>query len=107
MAYGSVFDYRRALRPGGVFALVGGATSTLAQTGLLGPLLSRVTDARFGLVMHKANRDLPDLTELLEAGKLVPVIDRTYPLAETAEAFRHFGTGAVKGKIVITVGNGR
>jgi NADPH:quinone reductase-like Zn-dependent oxidoreductase len=43
------------------------------------------------------------LNELLEAGKVVPVIDRRYPLSEVAEAFRYFGEGHTQGKVVITV----
>ena len=43
------------------------------------------------------------MKELLEAGKVVPVIDRSYPLSEVAEAFRYFGEGHVQGKIVITM----
>jgi NADPH:quinone reductase-like Zn-dependent oxidoreductase len=43
------------------------------------------------------------MNELLEAGKVVPVIDRRYPLNEVAEAFRYFGEGHVRGKVVITV----
>jgi NADPH:quinone reductase-like Zn-dependent oxidoreductase len=43
------------------------------------------------------------MNELLEAGKVVPVIDRRFPLSEVAEAFRYFGEGHVRGKVVITV----
>ena len=54
--------------------------------------------------MAQANpQDLAFLKELLEAGKVVPVIDRCYPLAETAEAIRYLETGRAKGKVVITV----
>ena len=53
----------------------------------------------------KANKkDLLILKELLEAGKVVPVIDRTYPLSQTAEAIRYLETGRARGKVVITVG---
>ena len=45
------------------------------------------------------------MKELLEAGKVVPVIDRRYPLSEVAEAFRYFGEGRAKGKVVITLEN--
>ena len=43
------------------------------------------------------------MTELFEAGKVVPVIDRRYPLSEVPEALRYFGDGHAKGKVVITV----
>jgi NADPH:quinone reductase-like Zn-dependent oxidoreductase len=58
------------------------------------------------IVFHSANptqQDLEFVKELLEAGKVVPVIDRCYPLGETAEAFRYMEDGHPKGKIVITV----
>ena len=52
----------------------------------------------------KANKeDLVFIKELLEAGKVVPVIDRCYPLAETSEAIRYLETGHARGKVVITV----
>jgi NADPH:quinone reductase-like Zn-dependent oxidoreductase len=53
--------------------------------------------------MHKPNKDLAFLKELFEAGKVVPVIDRRYPLSEVPEALRYFGEGHAQGKLVITV----
>ena len=50
-----------------------------------------------------SQEDLAFISELLEAGKVVPVIDRCYPLGETAEALRYMEEGHPKGKIVITV----
>jgi len=49
------------------------------------------------------NQDLVDLKELIEAGKVTPVIDRTYPLSETPEAFRYLDEGHARGKVVITM----
>ncbi len=54
------------------------------------------------MVGYKANKDLKYLVELVEGGKLKPVIDKCYPIEETAEAFRYFGDGCFKGKIVVT-----
>jgi NADPH:quinone reductase-like Zn-dependent oxidoreductase len=57
-----------------------------------------------GAFLHKPNaKDLVFMNELLEAGKVVPVIDRRFPLSEVSEAFRYFGEGHVRGKVVITV----
>ena len=53
--------------------------------------------------MLKQNQDLPYLNERFEAGQLTPVIDGPFKLSEAREAFRHFGTGAHKGKVVITM----
>jgi NADPH:quinone reductase-like Zn-dependent oxidoreductase len=50
-----------------------------------------------------SQKDLVFLKELLEAGKVVPVIDRRYPLSEAAEALRYYGEGHSQGKVVITV----
>ena len=56
-----------------------------------------------GLVLHKPNKDLAFMIELFEAGKVVPVIDRRYPLSEVPEALRYFGEGHAKGKLIITM----
>jgi len=53
--------------------------------------------------MHKPNKDLAYMKELLEAGKVLPVIDRRYPLREVPEALRYFGEGHTLGKVVITL----
>jgi len=57
------------------------------------------------IVGYKANKDLKYLIELFEADILKPVIDKCFPLEETAEAFRYFGEGLFKGKIVVTIKN--
>ena len=56
-----------------------------------------------GILAAKPNKDLAFMKGLFEDGKVVPVIDRRYPLSEVAEAFRHFGEGHVQGKVVITL----
>lgn len=61
-------------------------------------------DRKLCLVAEGPNKGLADLKELLEAGKLVPVIDRTCQLSEVSEAMRYFGEGRHKGKIVVTLG---
>ena len=62
-----------------------------------------IGDKKTGILMHKINqKDLVYLNELLETGKVVPVIDRRYPLSEVARALRRFAEGHVKGKVVIT-----
>jgi len=98
----SLFDYARALNPGGTYATVGGV-SHLAQVGLLGPLIGRLMEKHICLVMLKPNKGLPYLCELFEAGKLVPVIDGPYQFSRAREAFRLFGAAKHKGKIVVTI----
>ena len=94
----SIFDYQRALSPNGVYVAVGGKTSRILQLVLFGKLTKKY---KMHIVGYKANKDSSYLVELFEAGRLKPIIDRCYPLEETAEAFRYFGKGAFKGKIVI------
>ena len=99
----SPLAYARALRPHGTYATVGGSIPRLLQAVVLGPLVSRVSDKHLRLVTLKPNKDLAYMNELFEAGKLVPVIDRTYTLADVPEALRRFGTGDHRGKIIVTM----
>jgi NADPH:quinone reductase-like Zn-dependent oxidoreductase len=101
----SVFDCARALNAGGTYVTVGGSMARLVQALLLAPWIALTTGRRIRLLALKPNKDLVTVRELFEAGKLVPVIDGRYGLADVPEAFRYFGTGRHKGKIVITVRN--
>jgi len=101
----SVFDYKRALSPKGICVFVGGSMTRVFLNILLGLLISMTGSKKMGLVMWKPNRkeDLDFLKELFEAGKVVPVIDRRYPLSEVPEALRYLEAGHARGKVVITV----
>ncbi len=102
----SVLDNRRALKPGGVYVMVGGPTSRILQALLLGPLISLAGSRKTGLMLWwKVFRkeDVALLKELIEAGKISPVIDRTYPLSDVPEALRYLQEGHARGKVVITV----
>jgi NADPH:quinone reductase-like Zn-dependent oxidoreductase len=105
VAYRSIFAYKRALSPEGVYVFVGGSTATVLQAVFLGPLISMMGSKKMGLVMWKPNNkeDLLILTELFEAGEVKPVIDRQYPLSEVPEAMRYVEEGHALGKVVITV----
>jgi NADPH:quinone reductase-like Zn-dependent oxidoreductase len=105
VAYRSIFAYRRPLGPEGIFIYVGGSTSAIFQALLLGPLISRNTSKKIGIGKWEPNNqeDLVFLTRLFEAGKVVPVIDKRYPLSEVPEAMRYLEEGHVLGKVVITV----
>lgn len=105
-AYRSAFDYVRALKPGGRYYAVGGSVATLLQILAIGPWLRRIRNKSLRVLVVRRNRsDLVYVTQLCQAGKLVPVIDRTYPLSEVPEALRHLGEGRAKGKVVITMGH--
>jgi len=101
----SIFDYKRALSPKGIFVMVGGSLAAILQAFLLGPLISMTGSKKMGIVMWKPNNqeDLAILEELFEAGKVVPVIDRRYRLNEVPQALRYLEEGHAKGKVVINV----
>lgn len=102
----SISGYKRALKPQGV-CIIAGFTSLrlLFEHMILGPRRSKAGGQRVGLsgTVTPNKADLIFVQELLESGKIVPVIDRCYPLHETAEAIRYLETGRVRGKLVITV----
>jgi len=99
-----IFDYKRALRPKGVYVMSGGSGTQMFQAMLLGPFISMTGSKIMRSVSSKPNKkDLVFMKELLEAGKVVPVIDRRYPLSEVAEAIRYLEEGHAKGKVIITM----
>lgn len=99
----SVKDYTRALNPKGRYVAVAFNASSL----FLGSLISRTEGKKVSSLMHKPNvKDLVYMKELIEAGKVVPVINRTYPLSEVAEALQYYVEGNPSGKVVITVEHG-
>jgi NADPH:quinone reductase-like Zn-dependent oxidoreductase len=103
----SVSDYRRALSPQGTCVIAGFTTlPRLFEHMILGAWVSRAGSKKIGLMgtMRPNKEDLAFMKELLEAGKVVPVIDRTFPLSETAEAIQHLEKGHAKGKVVVTIG---
>ena len=102
--YHWISDYKRALSPKGTYVMTGGSMAQLFQAMLLGPWISMTGSKKMGNLMAKLNqKDLIFMKELLEGGKVVPVIERRYPLSEVAEALRYLEEGHAKGKVVITV----
>ncbi len=102
--YHSLSAYKRALTPKGIYVMAGGSVAQIFQAMLLGSWMSETGGRKMDAVMAKqSQKDLVILKELLEAGKVVPVIDRRYPLSEAAGALRYLGEGHAKGKVVITV----
>jgi NADPH:quinone reductase-like Zn-dependent oxidoreductase len=103
IAHRSVFDYRRALKPGGRSYVVGGATSVLFATLFLGPLVGTRGKKLRILVVEPNVPDLLHLAELCATGKISPILDaRKFSLAGAPEALRLLGEGRAKGKVLIT-----
>jgi NADPH:quinone reductase-like Zn-dependent oxidoreductase len=102
--YQSLSDYKRALSTEGIYVVSGGSMTQIFQGMLLGPLMSMTGSKKMGNLLARPNqKDLVFMKELLEAGKVVPVIDRRYPLSEVPEAIRYLEEGHALGKVVITV----
>jgi NADPH:quinone reductase-like Zn-dependent oxidoreductase len=104
----SLSQLRRALTPRGTLVIVGGEGPGRWLGGfdrsLRAPVLSRFVSQQLRMLASKPRqKDLQTLREIIEAGKLAPLIDRTYPLGEVPEAMRHLEAGHTRGKLVISV----
>jgi NADPH:quinone reductase-like Zn-dependent oxidoreductase len=104
--------FRHALKPNGICVMIGGGGPN--DGGLIGPmgrplvalLMSPFVNQKMGMIMAELNKpDLTILGDLMQAGKVKPVIDKTYPLSQIAEAMRYLEAGHARGKVIITVGD--
>jgi len=102
--YHPISDYKRALSPDGIYVMAGGSMPQMFQAMLLGPWISRNSEQKMVHFLAKPNKkDLTFIKELLETGKVKPVIDGCYPLSEVAGAFRYMEEEHARGKVVIAV----
>jgi NADPH:quinone reductase-like Zn-dependent oxidoreductase len=106
--YRSLSDCRRVLRSNGTLVMCGAgdgrSTLRIGARMFKALLLSRFGHQKFVSFLAKRNQDdLVALKELIEAGKVTPVIDRQYPLSDVPEAIRYLEQGHARGKVVITV----
>ena len=104
----SALDYRHVLEPKGTLVIVGGTNDGPwlgAMAGTLGTMfVSPFVSQRMGFFLAKLNHDdLDYLRSLLQDGKIKPVIDRRYKLAEAAEAIKYLEGGHARGKVVINL----
>jgi NADPH:quinone reductase-like Zn-dependent oxidoreductase len=101
----SVADCARALRPGGICVAVGfSSLFRLLEYNVLGPFVSRSGGKKMdGMLARITHQDLVALKELMEAGKVVPVIDRCYPLSQVPEAYRYAEGRHARGKVVVAL----
>jgi len=102
--YRPLADYRRALKPQGKYVMVGGEGRQIFESLVKGPLVSRRGGQTVTNLAATPNADdLSFVKDLIEAGKVTPVIDRTYPLENTAEAVRYVGGSRAAGKVIIQI----
>jgi len=99
----NIAGYKRALSSGGRYVMVGGESALVNRVIWQGWLAAVNGGQKMGLLLHKANRGLVDLSRLLEQGKITPVVDRCYPLEKLADAMRYYAGGHVRGKLVISM----
>jgi NADPH:quinone reductase-like Zn-dependent oxidoreductase len=103
-AYRPLSDYRRVLKPHGRYVMTGGGGVQILQAMLLGAFVSMTSSRRMGNLMAVARKgDLVALSELLETGKIKPVIDKTVALRDVPEAIRYLEQEHARGKIVVSV----
>ena len=101
-------EYRRVLTPNGKLIIVGGPSdnpwlgplTTLVKAYFVSPFVSQ---KQLFMLAQSNGEDLDVLRDLMQTGKLTPVIDRRYPLSETAQAISYLEQGHAKGKVIITV----
>ena len=101
--YRSIYDYKRALNPHGIYICTGGSWSQIFQPLLLARRLSELAEKKLGVLTMKPDFDFATLKGMIEAGKVQPIIDRCYLLRETGEAFKYYSKRHARGKVVITV----
>ena len=108
----SVLEYTRVLNPQGKLVMIGGGGPE--DQGFIGPLINPLkmlflkpfVSQEVGSMLAQMNqKDLTILADLIQAGKVTPVIDKTYPFSQLPEAMRYLETGRARGKVVITVGD--
>lgn len=95
--------YKRMLTPNGIFVLVGGALSQVTKALVLSSFLS-IGGRKMRVLAAKPNTsDLEFIVKLVEEGKIKPIIERVYPLQETADAIRYLNQGHARGKVLIAI----
>jgi NADPH:quinone reductase-like Zn-dependent oxidoreductase len=102
--YQPLSAYQRALAPQGIYVTTGGSMQQMLEAMILGPLRSKQGGQTIGNLLAKPNqKHLSIVKDLIEAGKVTPVIDKCFPLHDVADAVRHVEAGHAKGKVVIAV----
>ena len=102
--YRKLEEYKGSLAPKGIYVMAGGATKQIFEALLRGSFVSEKDGRKLGAFSAQPKQaDLIYLKGLAEAGKIKPVIDKRYPLSETAQALRYLGEGHSRGKVILSV----
>ncbi|NUO19382.1 NAD(P)-dependent alcohol dehydrogenase [bacterium] len=102
--YYPISDFKRSLAPNGIYAMAGGGNRLLLDAMFLAPLHSMFSGRKMTMVASKPDKGrLSAVKELIESGKVRPVVEKTYPLSEVPDAIRYLETGHARGKVVIKV----
>jgi len=106
----SLSEYRRVMTPDGIFVIVGGPSTDPWLGPMITPVKAKLLEPfvgqKFQFFLADINpKDLGVLSDLMQAGKLTPAIDRTYPLSDIRAAMRYLLAGHARGKVVIEVGD--
>ncbi|MGB7414437.1 MAG: NAD(P)-dependent alcohol dehydrogenase [Thermosynechococcaceae cyanobacterium] len=103
-AYRSVLAFLPRLKPQGTYVMIGGETARIFQVMLFGPIMGKIKKRNVKFLAQKPNpADLVILRDMIESGKIIPVVDRTYPLSEVAAAIDYVETRQVQGKVAIRI----
>lgn len=103
MGHHAFFNYKKSLNPNGRYVMLGGSSLLAQQTLLLGPIVSWISNKSMRLLMYKPNKNIDVLVKLIEDHKVRPIIDKIFPLEDTAAAFQYYAQGQAKGKVVISL----
>ncbi|WP_208592052.1 NAD(P)-dependent alcohol dehydrogenase [Gracilibacillus suaedae] len=102
--YHPILAYKRSLKPNGIYVMIGGSGSQMAQAIVLGPWISMTSKKKMVNLLQKPDQqDLIFIKKFIEEGKLKPIIDRNFTLDELPEAFKYFEKGNAQGKVVVTI----
>jgi NADPH:quinone reductase-like Zn-dependent oxidoreductase len=99
----SVFKYARSLKKNGRYITVGGSMVRLLEIVMFGSLISLFTGKKLSVLIHKPNKGLDKISELVEKGQIKPVVDGPYGFDEIPELIQYFGEGRHLGKIVVEI----
>ncbi len=102
-AWHPMADYRRATKPDGAYIQVGGSMSLAFRLMLTGWWVKMTGGPTMGILFHKPNRGMDDVISLFEAGHVIPLIDRRFPLQQVPDALAYFGQGMAIGKIIVNI----